>query len=464
MGLADTVVAGNDFLADCALRAGARVEDVHVIPTCVDPRRYPVARHEPDEAPGDLVWIGSSSTLRGLEQPAAIWGAVATAVPGLRLRVICDRFPRAFPIPIVAVPWSEPDEARQLAAGQIGVSWLPDDLWSRGKCGLKVLQYQAAGLPVVANPVGCQAEMIRTGEDGFLATTPAEWVDAVRQLADDPGLRRRMGTAARRRVEADYSLAAWSETFVHSMTGGARHDRRDRRGMEGRPARPGIRKPAGLRAPRRPGQDPFEPQTDRPPMSVCTPQERSAIATPLPPRGDAGPTSDIPLPRMFKPPDWEWTGFGEIGWWVRAGSSWRDILLGPDGLRLDEWRASGCALTVKAGPHRVVYRIELPEGAALYQALPGPEPPGDPPPVVPSRQGTQRGQALRSSSPRLASPRSGRSRWANSGSGDSCSRTTSSRPRSPTPSPSTSSRCRSCPAGPSRVGRASVRSWPRPWA
>ena len=80
--------------------------------------------------------------------------------------------PRSFPIPVVGVPWSEPDEARQLASGQIGVSWLPDDLWSRGKCGLKVLQYQAAGLPVVANPVGCQSEMIRSGEDGILATSP----------------------------------------------------------------------------------------------------------------------------------------------------------------------------------------------------------------------------------------------------------------------------------------------------
>ncbi len=222
MGVADTVVAGNDFLADCALRAGARVEDVHVIPTCVDPRRYAVARHEPSEAPADLVWIGSSSTLRGLEQPVAMWDAVAEAVPGLRLRVICDRFPRAFPIPIVGVPWSEPDEARQLASGQIGVSWLPDDLWSRGKCGLKVLQYRAAGLPVVANPVGCQSEMIRSGEDGILATTPAEWVDAVRQLAGDHDLRSQMGADARRRVEADYSISAWSDAFVHSMTGSPR--------------------------------------------------------------------------------------------------------------------------------------------------------------------------------------------------------------------------------------------------
>ncbi len=128
--------------------------------------------------------------------------------------MICDRFPSDFPLPVVPVPWNEPTEARELAAGQIGVSWIPDDLWSRGKCGLKVLQYQAAGLPVVANPVGCQSEMIRPGVDGFLATRPDEWVDAVRRLAGDPELRRRMGPRRARRVEADYSVSAWAETFV----------------------------------------------------------------------------------------------------------------------------------------------------------------------------------------------------------------------------------------------------------
>ncbi|HZW34877.1 MAG TPA: lipopolysaccharide kinase InaA family protein, partial [Isosphaeraceae bacterium] len=68
------------------------------------------------------------------------------------------------------------------------------------------------------------------------------------------------------------------------------------------------------------------------------------------------------VPRIFKPPLWEWSGFGEIGWWVRAGSGWRDVLLGPEGLRLDEWRAAGVVSTVKAGPHRIVYRVQLPEG------------------------------------------------------------------------------------------------------
>jgi glycosyltransferase involved in cell wall biosynthesis len=219
--LVDTVVAGNDFLADCALRAGAKVERVHVIPTCVDPRLYPMARHQPSSSP-ELVWLGTSGTLRGLEHAPGIWSALAGAVPGLRLRVICDRFPRDFPMPVIPIVWDQTSEARQLAEGQIGVSWLPDDLWSRGKCGLKVLQYHAAGLPAIANPVGCQSEMIRSGETGLLASAPGEWIEAVKTLVGDPELRRRMGIAGRRRVEADYSLSAWSETFVTSMTGRAR--------------------------------------------------------------------------------------------------------------------------------------------------------------------------------------------------------------------------------------------------
>jgi tRNA A-37 threonylcarbamoyl transferase component Bud32 len=101
-------------------------------------------------------------------------------------------------------------------------------------------------------------------------------------------------------------------------------------------------------------------------MSVCTPHDRIAHVD-----GANGPHRPghgaAPLPRMFKPPGWEWSGFGEVGWWVRAGSPWREILLGDGGLRLDEWQAAGCVSTVKSGPHRVVYRVALPEGTLFIK-------------------------------------------------------------------------------------------------
>ncbi|MBV8488446.1 MAG: glycosyltransferase family 4 protein, partial [Planctomycetaceae bacterium] len=221
--VADAVIAGNDFLADCAMRAGAPASRVCTIPTCVDSALYPEAA--PNRAVGqsvshvELVWIGSSSTLKGLEQEQPLWDRLGREIPGLRLRVICDRFPKFETLPVVPVPWAQEWEAHDLAAGQIGISYLPDDLWSRGKCGLKVLQYQAARLPVVANPVGTQAEMIEPGRTGFLPATADQWVEAVRALVSDPGLRQRMGRLARQHVESAFSVGAWSEAFVAAISG-----------------------------------------------------------------------------------------------------------------------------------------------------------------------------------------------------------------------------------------------------
>ena len=113
-----------------------------------------------------------------------------------------------------AVPWTEAGEAEAIASSDIGIGWVPDDPWSRGKCGLKILQYQAAGLPVVANPVGVQAEFVRDGVTGFQARTTEQWVDAVRWLAEEPALRRNLGANGRAAVEARYSVAAGGRQWV----------------------------------------------------------------------------------------------------------------------------------------------------------------------------------------------------------------------------------------------------------
>jgi glycosyltransferase involved in cell wall biosynthesis len=213
----DAVVAGNSFLADCA----ARHTDVHrvsVIPTCIDLSHYTPRRDESGDGK-QLVWIGSSSTLQGLEQIRPLLDELGRGIPGLRLKVICDRFPRFEHLPVIDCPWSAATESAELASADVGISWIPDDLWSRGKCGLKLLQYAAAGLPAVANPVGVHPEMIRHGETGFLAATAEQWCEAVRRLVADPELRARMGQAARRRFLARYSVEAGARAWLGVLAG-----------------------------------------------------------------------------------------------------------------------------------------------------------------------------------------------------------------------------------------------------
>src|SRR5262249_3535386 len=111
---ADAVAAGNDFLRE---RAGRWTEPrrVHVLPTCVDPLAYPAAAHE-RQGPGvQLVWVGSSSTLQGLEAIRSLLELVGRDVPGIRLKLICDRFLHLRHLPVVACPWSAATEADELA-------------------------------------------------------------------------------------------------------------------------------------------------------------------------------------------------------------------------------------------------------------------------------------------------------------------------------------------------------------
>jgi len=208
VGAAALVLAGNPLLADRARQAGApRVE---VVPTGLDAQRYPPkATYAASDGPR-LVWIGSRSTLKQLVRLRGVLEAVGRAVPGARLRVIADAPLALDGLAVENVPWSRQAEGRLLAECDVGIAPLPDTPYTRGKCGFKVLQYMAAGLPVVASPVGVQANYVRPEESGLHASGEEEWVEAIRRLAGDADLRERLGRAGRARVVAEFDVRVLS--------------------------------------------------------------------------------------------------------------------------------------------------------------------------------------------------------------------------------------------------------------
>ena len=187
----DHVVAGNEYLADIFRREGPPAT---VLPTVVDPSRYRVKVHAPADAPR-LVWIGARSTLPYLRTFLPAIERAASEVPGLRLVTIADDTVSGGAVPVDHVPWSAEGESDALCRGDIGIAPTPTDRWTLGKCGFKIVQYMAAGLPVVASPVGANAELVRKGETGFLPESEGEWADSIAALAGDVGLRSRMGRA-----------------------------------------------------------------------------------------------------------------------------------------------------------------------------------------------------------------------------------------------------------------------------
>jgi glycosyltransferase involved in cell wall biosynthesis len=213
---ADAVIAGNDYLKQvaAALTAPGRV---CLIPTCIDTQKYRPVVHQRVCSEARLVFIGQQTTLRLLGTAKEQLAAIAQQMPGMEFRQICDGAADFPGLRVVLRPWSMESEAAELAEADIGVAWMPDDSWSLGKCGLKVLQYMAAGLPVVANPVGIHREMVIHGETGFIASTPQQWAEAVARLAADPQLRSKLGAAGRYLAEKRYGVAVWERKFIEIL-------------------------------------------------------------------------------------------------------------------------------------------------------------------------------------------------------------------------------------------------------
>ncbi|ANM32192.1 hypothetical protein ABI59_10355 [Acidobacteria bacterium Mor1] len=220
VGMADLVFAGNEELAGYARGVASRVE---VVPTGVDLERYP--EEVPSRSGNTVVWIGRPENLAYLNAVHEALAAIAAARPAFRLRIVCSEFPDWNDVPIERVPWSTEGEIEALRSADIGIMPLADDPWTRAKCGFKLLQYMAAGLPCVASPVGVNREIVTT-DCGFLCDDTEAWRRALQTLLESAGTRGAMGRSGRSRAAGHYaqrSIAAASaeriERFVAAAAG-----------------------------------------------------------------------------------------------------------------------------------------------------------------------------------------------------------------------------------------------------
>jgi glycosyltransferase involved in cell wall biosynthesis len=218
MRRADVVAAGNAWLADHARAAGAR--RIELLPSVVDADHFPHAR---GHAPADtftIGWIGSPSTAHYLRQAAAPLAALAAR---RRLRLLCIGIGKMeLPgVNVQCLPWSEALEAADIARFDAGIMPLADGPWERGKCGYKLIQYMACGVPAVASAVGANLEIIEDGFNGLLVRDAADWERVLERLMDDAGLRDALGAAGRRCVLERYSVQAQLDHLISILTGAA---------------------------------------------------------------------------------------------------------------------------------------------------------------------------------------------------------------------------------------------------
>jgi len=209
--LADTVFVGNKYLADYATKYN---HNVKIFPTTIDTGYYaPV--NKTGHNPVCIGWTGSSTTLKHL----------AMAVPVLKrlrekygervcFRVISDEPLEAGIEGLENIRWKKVNEIEDLNHVDIGIMPLPDNQWTRGKCGFKGLQYMALEIPAVMSPVGVNKEIIQHGVNGFLASDDDDWFEKLCMLVDSFELRGQLGKEGRKTVIEKYSFDSHKDIYL----------------------------------------------------------------------------------------------------------------------------------------------------------------------------------------------------------------------------------------------------------
>lgn len=199
----DLVIAGNEFLRGQVLPVNPNVE---VIPTAIDQERYEPKDYSVAKDRVTIGWIGDHGSIHYLEKMRPVFDRIGERYSRCDLKIVCDIFFDCKKIQVIKKQWRSDEEVEDLRSFDIGLMPLVDDPWSWGKCGLKIVQYQGVGLPVVCTPVGVNRDLVEDGVNGFWAKTPVEWEEKLSILIEDALLREKLGKEGRKRVLEGYTV------------------------------------------------------------------------------------------------------------------------------------------------------------------------------------------------------------------------------------------------------------------
>ena len=207
------IIAGNDYLADFARKYNSNVE---VIPTVVDTERSHNTMQKHEATP-NFGWTGSHSTLPYLDEIKDVIVETLDEFTDSKFYLICNKKPDWDHERLVYINWTEEKEVEDLLNFHVGIMPLPDNDWTKGKCGFKAIQYLSLGIPAIVSPVGVNPEIVKEGSNGYLCSTKEEWKLRLQELLNNAGKRAEMGRQGYWDVRERYSVGAWKEAMERAV-------------------------------------------------------------------------------------------------------------------------------------------------------------------------------------------------------------------------------------------------------
>jgi hypothetical protein len=216
MAGANCIIAGNKYLANYAKKWNNSVE---LIPTVIDETKYlPAKQYLPESYKLKIVWVGSPATANYLNLLSQVWQN-PWVQKNCELTLIGAGQINIDGIQVNNLPWEAAKEVNQMQHCDVGIMPLPDTPWTWGKCGFKLIQYMAAGLPCVASPIGANCEIVIDNETGFLATNATQWIEKLKLFFHERYLIEQMGRAGKKRVLQNYTLQATAQHWLKLILG-----------------------------------------------------------------------------------------------------------------------------------------------------------------------------------------------------------------------------------------------------
>lgn len=211
--LSKLVIVGNKFLANYAKNHNS---NVFILPTILNLDYHNISKHNCDKLAVCIGWTGTTTTLKHFYMLIPVLKKIKEKYGSkVYFKVIANTKTWDKDIDVKLVQWTIEKEIEELCEFDIGIMPLPDDKWSKGKCGFKGLQCMSLEIPVIMSPVGVNTEIIEDGKNGFLAKDEDKWFETLSNLIENSELRKTIGQKGRKTVEEKYSLSIWEKEFIN---------------------------------------------------------------------------------------------------------------------------------------------------------------------------------------------------------------------------------------------------------
>jgi len=213
--ICDLVIAGNNYLKEYA---NIFNQNTLLIPTTIDTNYHKLKYNKKDSKAICIGWTGSMTTIKHFEQAIPFLVKLKDKYKdAISFKIIVDMQYNVVELNLKSTLWNINTEIEELNKIDIGIMPLPNDLWSKGKCGFKGIQYMALEIPTVMSPVGVNTDIIEDGINGFLADTESEWIEKLSLLIESEGLRKKIGVEGKNTIEQKYSLNSQKQILLEAL-------------------------------------------------------------------------------------------------------------------------------------------------------------------------------------------------------------------------------------------------------